>query len=104
MDRWIAAPAYDRPMTVTAPARRADQLRAAIDPFLRFFNGPLAELTLDPDVANFAVGNPHEFAMPGYVGALREAIEPRDKDWFAYKLSEPEPRRVAATTMSAVTG
>ena len=28
------------------------------------------ELNKDPDTANFAVGNPHEFAMPSYVAGL----------------------------------
>jgi hypothetical protein len=43
-------------MAVTA-ARRVDRLRAATAPFL-VFTGPYAELEPDPEVANFAVGNP----------------------------------------------
>ena len=27
--------------------------------------------------------------LPGYVDALSRALQPLDKDWFAYKLSEP---------------
>ena len=72
-------------MTVTAePAtRRVDRLREAIDPFLRFFTGDYAELEGDPETANFAVGNPHDVAMPSYVNALRSHLEPKNKDWFA---------------------
>ena len=85
-------------------ARRVDRLRAAIAPFLDFFNGAYAELEPDPEVANFAVGNPHEMAMPAYVDAVRRHLEPRDKDWFAYKMSEPNAQRVVAAAMSALTG
>src|SRR3954451_17417321 len=90
-------------MAVTA-VRRADALRESIAPFLRFFNGAYATLEKDPDVSNFAVGNPHEIAMPSYVSALRDTLEPRDKDWFAYKLSEPEATNVVAQTMGQLTG
>jgi aspartate aminotransferase len=89
-------------MAVTS-VRRADALRESIAPFLRFFTGAYSTLATDPDVANFAVGNPHEFAMPSYVDAIRQATEPQDKDWFAYKMSEPEATTVAAKTMSHVT-
>jgi len=90
-------------MAVTV-TRRAELLREAIAPFLAFFNGPYAELEPDPEVANFAVGNPHEFPMPGYVRALRQHLEPRDENWFAYKMSEPNSRQTVARTMSAITG
>lgn len=88
-------------MTVS---RRSDLLRQAIAPFLGFFTGPYAELEPDPEVANFAVGNPHEVAMPAYVDTLRHHLAPHDKDWFAYKLNEPNAQRTVARTMSALTG
>jgi aspartate aminotransferase len=84
--------------------RRSDALRATIAPFLRFFNGPYASLEPDPLVANFAVGNPQEFAMPQYVEALRGQLEPRDKDWYAYKLSEPKAQAVVAERLAGLTG
>jgi len=90
-------------MAVTA-LRRADLLRQAIAPFLGFFTGPYAELEPDPEVANFAVGNPHEIAMPAYVDAIRRHLQPQDKNWFAYKMSEPNAQRTVARTMSALTG
>ena len=46
-------------------------MRDSIAPFLSFFNGPFARLNTEPDVANFAVGNPQEMPMPAYVEALR---------------------------------
>ncbi len=80
------------------------RMRDSIAPFLSFFNGPFSRLNLEPDVANFAVGNPQEMPLPAYVDALRRHIEPRDKDWFAYKMSEPESRRIVADTLTRRTG
>jgi aspartate aminotransferase len=90
-------------MAVTTP-RRADALRDAVAPFLEFFTGAYAELERNPETANFAVGNPHELAIPAYVEAIRGHLEPQDKDWFAYKLSEPNAQRTVANTMSSLTG
>jgi aspartate aminotransferase len=90
-------------MAVTA-ARRIEMLRASIAPFLRFFDGPYRRLEGDPNVANFAVGNPHELAMPAYVRALGNVLEPKNKDWYGYKMSEPKPRLTVARSLSALTG
>lgn len=79
-------------------------MRDSIAPFLSFFNGPFATLNEEPDIANFAVGNPQEMPMASYVAALAKHIEPRNKDWFAYKLSEPESQRIVADTLSQRTG
>ena len=90
-------------MAVTAPTRTA-ALRDAVAPFLRFFTGPYAELEKDPETANFAVGNPQELPLGSYTDAIRSNLEPRDKDWFAYKLSEPNAQHTVARTMSNLTG
>ena len=42
--------------------------------------------------------------LPQYVQAIRDHLEPQDKDWFAYKMSEPGARATVARTMSALTG
>ena len=71
-------------------ARRIDVLRTSIAPFLRFFEGPVWARRDEPEVSNFAVGNPQEMPLPAYVdGAGAGTLPPQDKDWFAYKLSEP---------------
>jgi aspartate aminotransferase len=90
-------------MTATTPRQR-DRLRQSVAPFLSFFSGPFAELNRQPDVANFSVGNPQEMPLPAYVDALRRHVEPLDKDWFAYKLSEPESQRTVAATLTERTG
>jgi len=88
----------------TATPRLRDRMRESIVPFLSFFSGPFSQLNLEPDVANFAVGNPQEMPLADYVSALQRHAEPRNKDWFAYKLSEPESQRTVAATLSARTG
>jgi aspartate aminotransferase len=85
-------------------ASRMDRLRASIWPFVSWFEGPAWKRQSDPGVANFAVGNPQEMPLPGYVDALRTALEPQDKDWFAYKLSEPPAREAVAATLTTRTG
>jgi len=90
-------------MTTIAATLR-DRMRESVAPFMSFFSGPFEALNRQPDVANFAVGNPQEMPLPAYVAALRDAAEPRDKDWFAYKLSEAESQRTVATTLTTRTG
>jgi aspartate aminotransferase len=89
---------------VTAATRRIDRLAQSIAPFQAFFDGPFAKLNANPDIANFAVGNPQEMPMPEYVETLRAHLEPRRRDWFAYKFSEPKARIAVARSLSARTG
>ena len=89
-------------MTTAAPI--PERMRQSVAPFFTFFGGPFAQLNTQPDVANFAVGNPQEMPLPAYVEALQRHVVPLDKDWFAYKLSEPASQRTAAAALSARTG
>lgn len=88
---------------VTA-VRQIDRLRASIAPFNRFFDGPIWARSNEPGVANFAVGNPQDMPIPAYVDALARALPPQDKDWFAYKMSEPLSQRSVASSLSERTG
>jgi aspartate aminotransferase len=90
-------------MTNTAIHQR-DRLRASVAPFMSFFSGPFATLNLEADVANFAVGNPQELPLADYVGALQHGVTPEDKDWFAYKISEPASQQTVAATLRERTG
>jgi aspartate aminotransferase len=89
---------------MTTTTSRTVELRASIGPFLRFFNGPVWTRYTEPGIANFAVGNPQEMPLPGYVDALSRAIPPLDKDWFAYKMNEPASRATVARSLSSRTG
>ena len=80
----------------SAPSTLTQRLAGTVAPFVRFFDGPVWARYADPDVANLAVGNPQEFPLPAYVGALERALTPQDKDWFAYKMSEPRSRAIVA--------
>jgi aspartate aminotransferase len=91
-------------MTTAETLRSRDRIRATAQPFLSFFSGPFAQLNREPDVSNFAVGNPQEMPLPEYVDALQRAAIPRDKDWFAYKISEPASQRTVAETLTRRTG
>lgn len=88
---------------MTVPTTMSD-LRDAVAPFLQFFGGPIWARNGRPGVANFAVGNPQEMPLPGYVDALRAQIEPRAPDWFAYKMSEPRSQAAVARGLTARTG
>jgi aspartate aminotransferase len=55
----------------------------------------------EPGIADFVVGNPHEMPLPEYVDAVRECLEPRRDDWFAYKMSEPTAQEAIAASLSS---
>jgi aspartate aminotransferase len=88
----------------TTSARRIDRLQASIQPFLDFFNGPFSKLNENPEVSNFAVGNPLEMPMPAYVDVLRANLEPRRRNWFAYQVSDPKARIAVARGLAERTG
>jgi aspartate aminotransferase len=79
-------------------------LRDSIAPFLNFFSGPIWARNGQPGMANFAVGNPQEMPLSGYVDALRAKIEPQSPDWFAYKMSEPRSQATVARSLTERTG
>lgn len=53
----------------------------------------------DPDACDFAVGNPHEMPLTGFVAALQKAVVPQNKEWFAYKDNEIESRKTVAAAL-----
>jgi aspartate aminotransferase len=89
---------------MAATIRQIDRLRASMAPFRRFFEGPIWARRDEPGIANFAVGNPQEMPLPAYVEALSRALPAQDKDWFAYKLSEPRSQATVARSLSKRTG
>jgi aspartate aminotransferase len=52
-----------------------------------------------PGACDFVLGNPQEMPLPGFVSALQQHTEPLDKDWFAYKFSEPNATEVVAAEL-----
>jgi aspartate aminotransferase len=57
-------------------------------------------LRLHPEVCDFAFGNPQEIAIPGYAQALVRHATPTDKDYYAYKRSEPDAQAVVAKRLT----
>ncbi|HEY4865049.1 MAG TPA: aminotransferase class I/II-fold pyridoxal phosphate-dependent enzyme [Candidatus Dormibacteraeota bacterium] len=77
------------------------KIAEVLGPTLSFLTDPELNAMLDdPAVANFALGNPQEMALPELVSAFREVLEPQDKNWFAYKMNEPASQRTIANAIS----
>jgi len=58
----------------------------------------------DPAASNFIAGNPQELAMPQYVRTLQRWAEPKDKDWFGYKMPHRAALAAAAEGLSMELG
>lgn len=79
------------------PSTRIRAADAAFGPARAFYaTSRYGERRFDPGVCDFTFGNPHELPLPGLVTAIREHAIPHDKNWFAYKTSEPEPQALVA--------
>ncbi len=63
-----------------------------------------AERKGDPEIFDFTFGNPQEMPIPGFAESLQKWAVPRNKDWYAYKLSEPEARECVAESLRAWRG
>src|SRR5438105_5531344 len=76
------------------------RIAEALAPTLQFMlDEEMAGMLNDPEVANFAIGNPQEMPLPELVAALRDAVEPKDRNWFAYKMNEPASQRLIAESV-----
>lgn len=62
-------------------------------------NSRYARLEPGQAVCDFVVGNPHEMPLPAFVEALQKWTPPQNKDWYAYKLSEPGACAVVAAAL-----
>ena len=88
-------------MDSKAVSSRMPALYESVAQLLRFFSeSAYGRRDTSRQICDFAFGNPHEMPMPAYVDALQKVIEPRNKDWFAYKLSEREAQTVIGATIS----
>ena len=81
-------------------AARITDLSLSMRPFIRFYReSSYMRLAAEPDICDFAIGNPHNLPLPEYVSSLQQHIQPQNKDWFAYKMSEPASQRTVAATL-----
>jgi aspartate aminotransferase len=77
------------------PTARMEAIIRSTSTLVQFANR-WESLRWQPEVCDFAFGNPHELAIPGFVEALGRHLAPADKDWYAYKRSEPHAQAVVA--------
>lgn len=54
-----------------------------------------------PDACDFCFGNPQEMPVPEIESAIAKWAKPRNKDWFAYKWSDPGAVAAAAKSLQA---
>ncbi|MCC6735850.1 MAG: aminotransferase class I/II-fold pyridoxal phosphate-dependent enzyme [Bauldia sp.] len=86
-------------------SHRAAAAGAAFDAVGRFyFASRYSERRFAPTISDFTFGNPQEMPLPGIGDAIRRHAVPRDKNWFAYKTSEPEPQAFLAGRLSTELG
>lgn len=81
-------------MPISSRARAADDAFAAVKRF--YFESRYGERRLEDGISDFTFGNPHEAPLLGLVKAIRDHTLPKDKNWYAYKTSEEEPRAFLA--------
>src|SRR5690349_2416020 len=87
-------------MTSQPVAHRIGQLVAAMQPFMHFMlESPYQKRAAEPGISDLAIGNPHDMPLTRFTEILQEKAVPQNKDWFAYKLSEPESQRVVAESL-----
>jgi aspartate aminotransferase len=90
---------------MTIAERRMDRMVDSVaHVFEWYLGGDWEKHHLDPGIADFTFGNPQELPLPGLVTALQRNAVPKDKDWFAYKLNEAEPRSVVVQSLRERTG
>ena len=90
---------------MTIAERRMERMLGSVAHVFDWFrDGPYERHKADPGIADFTFGNPQELPLPGLVDTLQRNAVPQDKDWFAYKFSEPEPQRVVADSLRRRTG
>lgn len=71
-------------------------------PLFRFATGPLYNDNVSkPGVSDFAFGNPHDMPVAGFAETLQKWSVPQNKDWYAYKRSEPEAQQAVVESLRA---
>ena len=86
-------------------ARHLTGIIASMSGFLAAIMDPeMGRHAADPAASNFIAGNPQELASPEYVRTLQRWAEPKDKDWFGYKMPHRPALAAAAEGLSKELG
>lgn len=84
-----------------ATSQRSRAVAKSLEALSSFFtDSAWARRHKEPEVSDFAFGNPQEWPLPRLVEALRFHAMPRSKDWFAYKANEQETCAVVAEALA----
>ena len=65
------------------PARRIDRIAQATSTLIGFV-ATWDRIRIDPDVADFAFGNPQEPVLEAFPGILAAATKPQGNDYYAW--------------------
>jgi aspartate aminotransferase len=87
-----------------ASSTRVERLAAAMAHVQQLVDSPIFGRRGTPGVADCMVGNPQEMPLPELVEVLQRNLQPKDKNWFAYKLNEPEATIPVARSLTRLTG
>ncbi len=86
-------------------SQRIQTLSGRLGPVLRFFTqSAYARRSTEVGIADFAVGNPHEFPPPAFAESLQRWAPPQHKDWYAYVDSTPAARAAVVQALQARRG
>ena len=78
-------------MSSNHTSKRTAKAMQALQSVMDLFDNPVfMHRNEDPLACDFALGNPQEMPLSGYVTALQASLPPQNKDWYAYKMSEAE--------------
>lgn len=92
-------------MSTIQYSERINHLRQLMSPALAYITqSEWSRRKGDPDINDFTLGNPHERPLPAFANVLQQWLEPRHKDWFAYKDNEPDSRQVVAQSLQQFLG
>jgi aspartate aminotransferase len=93
-------------MSTMPSSRTVLEMRDYLSPLLRFTTTSTHAVSgrSDPQACDFSFGNPHDMPLPAVETALARGVKARDKDWFAYKMSEPESVSAVLPTLKARLG
>ena len=87
-------------MTNPHVSQRASAALAMTGPIYEFASKSIfAERAGDPNLCDFAFGNPHEMPLDGFVHALQTWVVPQNKNWFAYKDNESPACKTVAESL-----
>ena len=91
---------------ITNPfSQRAANVMAAAAPIFRFaVESPIVQKRGQPGICDFLFGDPHDMPIPAFAEAMARWSVPQNKDWFAYKMSEPTAQKIVADTLRELRG